>query len=162
MSGLSFLCIFNACRAPEDEFCDPIDHSPRGRTRLEHLSNWFAGSASWRTAFFLEKCVLHGHTVEQTALEFSKMLSRHHKITTDQGQRQFKKRAGRSQRTEKQAQVRNRNQQCPHNPAGILRIPQEYDTAPLEYCIKNAVHKERQSGRIRTRTGDLLCVKQTF
>ncbi len=36
---------------------------------LEHLSNWFAGSASWRTAFLLEKCVLHGHTVEQTALE---------------------------------------------------------------------------------------------
>ncbi len=37
-------------------------------TPLEHLSNWFAGSASWRTAFLLEKCVLHGHTVEQTAL----------------------------------------------------------------------------------------------
>ncbi|WP_417850878.1 formylglycine-generating enzyme family protein [Thalassoglobus sp.] len=35
---------------------------------LEHLSNWFAGSASWRTAFLLEKYVLHGHTVEQTAL----------------------------------------------------------------------------------------------
>ncbi len=34
---------------------------------LEHLSNWFAGSASWRTAFSLKKCVLHGHTVEQTA-----------------------------------------------------------------------------------------------
>ncbi|WP_417849457.1 hypothetical protein [Thalassoglobus sp.] len=36
---------------------------------LEDLSNWFAGSASWRTVFSLEKYVLHGHTVEQTALE---------------------------------------------------------------------------------------------
>ncbi|WP_417849532.1 hypothetical protein [Thalassoglobus sp.] len=36
--------------------------------RLEHLSNWFAGSASWRTAFFLKKCVFHGQAVEQTAL----------------------------------------------------------------------------------------------
>ncbi len=35
---------------------------------LEHLSDWFAGPASWRTAFLLEKCVLHGQTVEQTAL----------------------------------------------------------------------------------------------
>ncbi|QDT31095.1 hypothetical protein Mal48_03260 [Thalassoglobus polymorphus] len=31
-------------------------------------SNWFAGFASWRTAYLLEKRVLHRHTVEQAAL----------------------------------------------------------------------------------------------
>ncbi|QDT35239.1 hypothetical protein Mal48_45150 [Thalassoglobus polymorphus] len=35
---------------------------------LEHLSKRVAGSASWRTVILLEKCVLHGHTLEQTAL----------------------------------------------------------------------------------------------
>ncbi len=39
---------------------------------LKHLSNWFAGSASWQTAF-LEKCVLHGQTVEQTALNSGRL-----------------------------------------------------------------------------------------
>ncbi len=49
----------------------PLERGPPPEpnyTELEHLSNWFAGSASWRTAFLLEKCVLHGQTVEQTAL----------------------------------------------------------------------------------------------
>ncbi len=47
----------------------PISAERADSQRLKHLSNWFAGSASWRTAFLLEKCVLHGHTVEQTALK---------------------------------------------------------------------------------------------
>ncbi|QDT31820.1 hypothetical protein Mal48_10560 [Thalassoglobus polymorphus] len=85
--------------------CKPLSESVSGKAschgyvnaeveQLDHLSNWFAGSASWRTAFLLElvlkreialktlrkaaipevfglaleKCVLHGHTVEQVAI----------------------------------------------------------------------------------------------
>ncbi len=62
-----------------------IRNRVRARLRLHssipanfvHLSNWFAGSASWRTAFLLEKRVLHGHTVEQTALVPSGMRDPH-------------------------------------------------------------------------------------
>ncbi len=53
--------IFNVCRVREVILL------------LEHLSNWFAGSASWRTAFFLEKCVLHGQAVDQAALGIAKL-----------------------------------------------------------------------------------------
>ncbi|QDT34509.1 hypothetical protein Mal48_37700 [Thalassoglobus polymorphus] len=45
--------------------------TPGIENALEHLSNWFADSASWRTAILLTKRVLHGHTVGQTALELS-------------------------------------------------------------------------------------------